>query len=523
MGVLNRTAQVLGLKGHTFVPDMSSSPLYHGSVHGLPLPGAIPAPATNDRLISNMSSSACGSSGSSGRSQPSTSVYVPGFPENRNQATVGNANTVHVIFSRENVLGQSSLPVTNTGMRPSVSMQGYPSTASWVTQFIPNSPLLANPGVTHLQQCHFPFAAASADKALPSIPSNFVNLALQQPQAVAFPVYAPAPYPVYLPPLGQQAGNQFFPVALEAATGLPVYRMVPPFSMPVHANSRPAVTLCSSSVGVGSPLTGNSLVNTVPCSSATPRESPTQSAKDHVGTSESVLNQAAASFNEITPPETLQSVSDSESSSLHLQQESTAGHVEQPASQVQARKKVARSKPAKPKWKVDEACFKLTTLLQKVLYKKKAGDYKFLIDHYRSMLEQEPNNTVTVTGFDSLLHFLKITESKFRANALTLEKNCLTLQALTEKHQHNILQDGERYKQVMRKKVTTEENIGILEEKLKGRCKQRNFMVMQTEIKELEAKLEALENEKNVLQEKWTNYEKTRTHTPLENHDQLNP
>ena len=106
--VLNRTAQVPstsdGHLRHTFVPEMSRNPLPQGSVHGLPLPGAIPEQTINNRFNTD-SNVPCLPRGFTGRSRASTSVHESGFPENRDQVTLDNANTVHVLFSRENVFG----------------------------------------------------------------------------------------------------------------------------------------------------------------------------------------------------------------------------------------------------------------------------------------------------------------------------------------------------------------------------------------------------------------------------------
>lgn len=484
----------------TFASTMPSSPVYQRNVHGLSMPGVFPAQAINHSVISDsdvvrtVSSGSCVSSDASGQSEVPASVCVPGFPENSSQTTVGNANTVHVIFSREKGLGHNLLPMTNSNTGPLGSMQTCPGKASLVTQFIPNTPVpLANTGVANPQQFHFAASGPTVDKALPLVPSNFANVAPQQPHTATLPVYAPALYPLYLHPAGQHAGNRYIPVAFNNVTGLAVYRLAQSFPLPAQT--------MSSVPKVGSPFIGNSLANNVPHSSIVPfvyqqqqqTVSQARSRNDPVGTINSAHDQATASSNTIISPIqnlALQSVSASEGSS-HLQQEGT---VESQSS-------------------IDEACRELSSLLEQLLKRKKlAGDYRFLVDHYKSTFEQEPSNAITVTGIESLKHFLNRTESKFRADAISLEKSCLALKALTDKYQQDILRDSDRYRQVLHKKMNTEENIGVLEEESMGSRKKRSFQKMKSEIKELDAKLKALVHEKFVLQEKWQDYETMEFH-----------
>ena len=478
VGVGNRTAQVPGNhKGHprhTFVPEMSRGPLFQRNAPGLPPPGAISSQTINNSVTADTQFLW---NATAGQSQASTSIYPPGLHEKRSQATVTNSNTVHVMFSRArgNVLGQSSSAIDVSTWTLDTS-QGYPGMGSWVAQFIPNSPVPpANTGTPSMQQYHTPFAASASDKELPLNLNSSVHQVLPQRHPVALPVYSPAPYPVFLNP---GVGNRFLPVAVEGMTVLPVYLSVPPpRPLPVATTSRQGVATCSSSVGVGSRFT----------------------ARGHVSTSANVILPVAS-----------QSVSASQGTSRYRQQQSTV-HVQLASERV-------AGTTTNPQTDVGLACLQMSTILKQALRDKRlSGDYGFLVEQYRSALEQEPNNTVSVTDEKSLIHFLKITESQLRANALALEKKCLTFQALTEKYQEDILKEGEKYRQAMRKKTVAEQNISAIEEKIKGRWKQRSFKVIEGEIKELEAKLETLKNEKDTLQGKWLNYEKNLPRTPLEN------
>ena len=143
----------------------------------------------------------------------------------------------------------------------------------------------------------------------------------------------------------------------------------------------------ASSTSVGSPLTGTSSFDTQPCSSTTPRESATQSTRDLVETGKLVQNQTTASLNEIVADVAPQSVSANEGTSLHRLQQEKTGHAEQTASRIPASQTVPTSTQAESQSKIDKACLHLAALLEHVLKSKRlAGDYRFLVDHYRSHL-----------------------------------------------------------------------------------------------------------------------------------------
>jgi len=242
--------------------------------------------------------------------------------------------------------------------------------------------------------------------------------------------------------------------------------------------------------------------------------SQTWSRTDPVGSSNSTHDQAASSSNtNISPIQNLalQSVSASEGS-FHLQQESTEGTVQR-APEISAFERVTRTVESQSS--VDESCRELRSLLERLTQKKKLpGDYRFIIDHYKSTFEQEPNNAITVTGLESLKHFLDRTESKFRADAMALDKSCLALQSLTEKYQQDIRRDLDRfrYRQVLHKRTNTGENSGVLEEGSVGSHRKRSFQEMKSKIKELDDKLKGFANEQYEIRTKWQDYEAKELH-----------
>lgn len=396
----------------------------------------------------------------SNHSESSGSVCVPGFPENNHQATVSDANTVHVVFSR----------VLATMNPHSSSVQAYPGVA---TQFIPNSPIspvpLANTAVPSLQQCHFPPSpATAADKAHPLIPSNFVNVPLQHPHAAAVPVYPPASFPLSL--------HQ--PVAVDVATGLPVYPIGQPFILPGDANSRQAVTSSFMPSSIGGPFIGCPAANSVPSSSASLLHQVQQSAETLRASEDSSIL-AAMSAGLLQPPESV---------SVNAAQE------------------------------IDAACHQFGTVLEEVTKRNHLhGDYRFLVDYYRSVLEGGPTDAIRrVTGVQTLKHFLKMAQGKLWAESYELRKSCLSLQSLTDKCQERIRQDGDRYKKVLNKKRNAEKNVGLVAKRLKEQKKRKLMGMGPDEVKELEAKLETLRNERDELQKKWLNHEQTRIQAPSE-------
>ena len=163
---------------------------------------------------------------------------------------------------------------------------------------------------------------------------------------------------------------------------------------------------------------------------------------------------------------------------------------------------------------IDKSCQELCSVLERWIKKRKlSGDYRFIVDHYKSTLQQEPNNAITVTGMESLKHFLDRTESTFRGEAIALEKSCLALQALqasTDKYQQNIRRDLDKYRhtQGLHKGTNTDEESGVFSEgESVGSRKKRSFQEMRNEIKELDAMLKRLTNEKKEMHMRWRNYE----------------
>ena len=243
--------------------------------------------------------------------------------------------------------------------------------------------------------------------------------------------------------------------------------------------------------------------------------SQTRSRTDPVGSSNLTPDQAASSSNTNIPPIqnlALQSVRASEDS-FHLQQESTEGGAVQRAPEIPAFEGVTRT--AESQSSIDESCRELCSLLKRVIKKQiLPGEYRFIVDHYKSTFEQEPNNAITVTGMESLKHFLNKTESKFRTDAIALEKSCLALQSWTEKCQQDIGRDMERYRyrQVLRKRKITEDNGEVLEKGSVGSRRKRSLQEMKSEMKALDAKLKRLTSEKYEILTKWQDFEPKELH-----------
>ena len=614
----------------TFAPVMPSSPLYQRNVRGLhvPMPGESPAQAINHTVTSlsdvlrTASSGPCISSDAPGERKVPAPVRVPGVPDNRSQTTaVSNANTVHVVFSREKGLGHNPLSVTNSSTCSLGSMQACPGKASSITHSSPNTPVtLGNAGVANPQQSHFAASRPTftGDKALPFVPNNFANAASQQPYTAALPIYAAARFPLHLP--------RAIPLAIGSVGGVPFCHLAPSSSLLVQN--------MTSVASAGSPFIGNSPVSNVPFVYQPEQNrqqsqqqqqqhgqqqqqqqqqqqrqlqlqqqqeqqlllqkqqqqqqlqqqqqqqqqqrqlqqkqeyrqhrqqhqqqqkeqqlqqqqqqqqhrqlhqqqqkeqrlqqhrqqhqrrqqqqqqqqqqqtvSQTRSRTDSVGSSNSTHYQAASSSNtNISPIQNLplQSVSASEGST-HLQQESTEGSVQR-APEIPAFEGVTRT--VESQRSIDESCQELCSFLERVIQKKKlTGDYRFIVDHYKSTLEQEPNSATTVTGIESLKHFLNRTESKFRGDAIALEKSCLALQSSTDKYQQDIRRDLDRYRQVLHNRTKPEEKSGVLlEGESVGSRKKRSFQEMKSEIKELDDMLKGLKREKNQLHMKWRDY-----------------
>ena len=238
---------------------------------------------------------------------------------------------------------------------------------------------------------------------------------------------------------------------------------------------------------------------------------------DPDGSGNSTHDQTASSSNtNISPIQNLalQSGSASESSSHH-QQESTEGTIQR-APEIPAFEGVTRTDESQSS--IDESCRELCSLLERLIRKKKCpGNYRFIVDHYKSTFEQEPNNAMTVTGMESLKHFLNRTESKFRADAIAMEKSCLALQFLTDKYQQDIQRDLDtyRHRQALHKRTNTEENSGVFKEGEVGSRRKRSFQEMESEIKELDTKLKELTNEKYEILKKWHDYEAKELHKRL--------
>ena len=112
---------------------------------------------------------------------------------------------------------------------------------------------------------------------------------------------------------------------------------------------------------------------------------------------------------------------------------------------------------------------------------------------------------------ESLKHFLNRTESQLRGEAIALEKSCLALQAWTDKYQQDNRRDLDMYrnKQVLNKRTNTNEESGVLSEgeSVRSRKKRSVLKDMRSEIKELDAMMKRLTNEKKELHTKWRNYE----------------
>jgi len=228
--------------------------------------------------------------------------------------------------------------------------------------------------------------------------------------------------------------------------------------------------------------------------------SQTRSTTDRVYCSDQAATSSSSIVNLALP-----SVSASEES-FHLHQESTGGIVQR-APETPAFERGTRTVESQNS--VDEACRELSSFLKRLIEKKKLPrDYRFILDHYRSTFEQEPNNAITVTDVESLKHFLNRTESKFRADAIALEKSCQALQALTDEYQKN--KDIDR--QLLHKRMNREESSGLLEEESVRSRKKRSFQKMKVELEELDAKLKGLSYEKYSLHVIWQAYEAMERH-----------
>lgn len=444
LGSGKTTGSSKGYHLHTFLPDMSSSLLQQWTTpDSFSLPETIPEQTRSNHSVVSGAAALGNVTGASRHRETSTSVRVP--------------DTVHVIFSHEDTLKeQNSLPLSTFNTRhPSENVPSPPGTASSLIRPVNN-------GVVSSQQYRLPSTATSAHKGLPLLPSG-VNAAPAQPQTAVLPhIYPPAAIPLYHG--WQQSGIQCVPMATDTATGLPVYRLAQPFSVATQTDLTRPPTGSSMSNSIGSPIIRN-----LP---------PVQSVS---------VNQNSSSFATIAPAPQRN----------RLQEASTAAATQDASQFPTGERASARTRT------LEEACDQLTQVLKKVTKEKKIrGDFRFLVDHYRSSFKQDPSNTIIIDGLQSLRAFLRITECKFKAESYSLQKSCLSLQSLVEQYQKSIRADGDKYKKLLHNKLSTEKNINSFENFITT-CKQREVSEMEAELSGLEVKMAVLTKEKDELYEKW--------------------